>query len=240
MEIALPTKESKENYVKSLMMTEVERNELQNRTSMQANSPLWHKERKKRLTASNFGTACKLRKTTNKIKRAFTMLQDINPYIRAIKWGRNKEKFAIKKFEESTGYVVTSCGLFIDAEYPFLAASPDGLVGNDALIEVKCPVAGIKEGISILEGVKNKKINFLSIKENKLELKKNNNYYYQIQGQLHITQRNLCYFVAWVPNDIFIQIIKRDDEFWELNMLEKLKSFYLDGLLPVVLSKDED
>lgn len=30
-------------------------------------------------------------------------------------------------------------GLFIDPEFQFLAASPDGLIDTDALIEIKCP-----------------------------------------------------------------------------------------------------
>lgn len=39
----------------------------------------------------------------------------------------------------------------------------------------------------------------MEIKSEKLILKKNHSYYFQIQGQLHITQRNLCYFVVWTP-----------------------------------------
>ena len=29
--------------------------------------------------------------------------------------------------------------MFIDPEHPFLPTSPDGLVGEDGLVEVKCP-----------------------------------------------------------------------------------------------------
>lgn len=34
------------------------------------------------------------------------------------------EKIAKSKFEEHTGIKVRDCGLFIDQEYPYLAASP--------------------------------------------------------------------------------------------------------------------
>ncbi|GFV27600.1 hypothetical protein TNCV_2522851 [Trichonephila clavipes] len=34
---------------------------------------------------------------------------------------------------------VKICGLFVDKDKPFLCASPDGLVGDDGLIENKCP-----------------------------------------------------------------------------------------------------
>ena len=36
--------------------------------------------------------------------------------------------------------MVEPCGLFVDTSKPFLAASPDGVVGQDAVVEVKCPL----------------------------------------------------------------------------------------------------
>lgn len=33
----------------------------------------------------------------------------------------------------------------------------------------------------------------------KVALKKTDNYYYQVQAQLNITERNYCYFVVWTP-----------------------------------------
>ena len=33
----------------------------------------------------------------------------------------------------------------------------------------------------------------------KITLKKTDNYYYQVQAQLNITERNYCYFVVWTP-----------------------------------------
>lgn len=34
---------------------------------------------------------------------------------------------------------VNRCGLFIDAQKPFLGASPDGLIENNGIVEIKCP-----------------------------------------------------------------------------------------------------
>jgi hypothetical protein len=48
-----------------------------------------------------------------------------------------------------------------------------------------------------------------------IELKKNHKYYYQVIGQLHITQRKLCYFVIHTTNWTNIQEIKYDKEFWK-------------------------
>lgn len=60
-------------------------------------------------------------------------------------------------------------------------------------------------------------------KTGNIELKKNHNYYYQVIGQLRITQRKICYFVIHTKNWTNIQEIKYEEEFWINNMVEKLK-----------------
>ena len=35
------------------------------------------------------------------------------------------------------GIEINECGLFIDAELPYLAATPDGIIGDDNIIEIK-------------------------------------------------------------------------------------------------------
>jgi len=39
----------------------------------------------------------------------------------------------------------------------------------------------------------------MEIVSENLILKKNHQYYFQVQGQLHITKINVCYFVVWTP-----------------------------------------
>lgn len=43
-----------------------------------------------------------------------------------------------ERFIELERQAVEDCGLFIYKPKPFLAASPDGLVGKDACLEIKC------------------------------------------------------------------------------------------------------
>lgn len=90
-----------------------------------------------------------------------------------------------------------SAGLFVDPELPFLAASPDGLIEKDSIIEIKCPFS-IRESTPENAFIENK-IKYLEKKDEKLVLKKSHDYYFQVQGQLHITQKNYCYFVIWTP-----------------------------------------
>lgn len=99
------------------------------------------------------------------------------------------------------------CGLFIDTSQFFLGASPDGLVGNDSIIEIKCPKLISK--MHPIDGIRTKVLKGYTLDENnQLNLKTNHNYYYQVQGQLHITQRKMCYFILWSPLGMLTQKVK--------------------------------
>jgi putative phage-type endonuclease len=57
----------------------------------------------------------------------------------AMEWGIMQEPYARARYEEVTGTLVQLCGFAIHGDIPFFGASPDGLVGEDGLIEIKCP-----------------------------------------------------------------------------------------------------
>lgn len=57
------------------------------------------------------------------------------------------------------------------------------------------------------------------VKNGDIVLKEDSCYYYQIQGQMHITVRNSCYFFIFTPIWTKLEIIKYDNEtFWETKM----------------------
>ena len=102
-------------------------------------------------------------------------------------------------FKKVTGLQIRPCGLFVDQNLNFLAASPDGLIENDTIVEIKCP-SSIKN-TTPQDAAKMKMIKYLVInKKGEIELKRTFSYYFQVQGQLHITQRQYCYFIVWTPN----------------------------------------
>jgi hypothetical protein len=93
--------------------------------------------------------------------------------------------------------------------------------------------------ITIEEGIKNKIIDYLTIDDEKyIKLKTSHQYYYQVQGQLHVTNRNICYFVVYTPtkekfnSNLKYCIIKKDDRFWCENIENHLEEFYFGALLP--------
>jgi len=73
----------------------------------------------------------------------------------------------------------------------------------DGIIEIKCP--SCIKNTTPQEAAKVKTIKYLTFnKKGELELKRTFQYYYQVQGRLHITQRQYCYFLVWTPNGTYI------------------------------------
>jgi hypothetical protein len=114
----------------------------------------------------------------------------------SLQWGIDNEEKAKQKFEEITDLNISSCGLFVDTEKKILGASPDGLVDLDSIVEIKCPFAA--RNTDIKTAIEKKIIKYLEIdpRDDKILLKENDNYMYQVQGQLHITNRQKCYFIV--------------------------------------------
>jgi putative phage-type endonuclease len=60
-------------------------------------------------------------------------------------WGNRNEDEAVRIWEELTGELAFQTGFWIHDEYGWLGASPDRLVGEDGMLEVKCPINTIPE-----------------------------------------------------------------------------------------------
>lgn len=60
-------------------------------------------------------------------------------FSQAMAWGVEQEPFARAAYEIQTGGLVENVGLVAHPSIPRCAASPDGLVGLDGLLEIKCP-----------------------------------------------------------------------------------------------------
>lgn len=60
-------------------------------------------------------------------------------FSQAMAWGVEQEPFARAAYEIQTGGLVENVGLVAHPSIPRCAASPDGLVGLEGLLEIKCP-----------------------------------------------------------------------------------------------------
>lgn len=204
-------------------------NEIEKATIGQHENVKWRELRRDFLTASNFGKVLKRRSKTPCHNLVKSLLYKTEINTPSITFGRIHEKTAKIKYIETTGTNVQECGMFICSQYPFLAASPDGLLGDTGVIEIKCfpSITGLFRDAS------NKNLCY-EVRDGKVTLKQNHQYYYQVQGQLNITGRNFCDFVMYATNDFNIERIYKDEELWS-NMLPKLIAFYKNCILPEII-----
>lgn len=78
----------------------------------------------------------------------------------------------------------------------YLGASPDGLVGEDDILKIKCLQKA--KDMDVKTAMNKNIIKFANIvPDNEIHLKKNYKYMYQIQGQLYLFDRKFCYLMVW-------------------------------------------
>ena len=100
-----------------------------------------------RITASKFKSACC---TDPAAPSKSIIMSECYPELfqfstAATKWGCQHEKLALEIYSEThkrdhQGLKLFTCGLFICADYPFLGASPDGLVERKCCGQGTCGV----------------------------------------------------------------------------------------------------
>ena len=70
----------------------------------------------------------------------------------------------------------------------------------------------------------------------KLQLKHSHAYYYQVQTQLLVSNREFADFVVWSEHDVHIERIEPDVELWEL-LKSKSRAFFYRAILPELVGK---
>jgi putative phage-type endonuclease len=117
----------------------------------------------------------------------------------AMQWGTDTEPFARAAYEATQGVMVEEVGFVRHPTIEWAGASPDGLVGDDGCIEIKCP-------------------NTLTMIETLLSQKVPGKYFTQMQFQLACTGRKWCDYVVFDPRmpakaQLFVTRVERDDAY---------------------------
>lgn len=226
--------EAKNKFLNALELSETEKVNLERDTVLQSGSTLWLETRRKLLTASWFAAVCKRRITTEcgPLIKQILYQKDLSN-IPSIKHGRSNEATAIRELAAILNMPIEKCGLFIDREFPFLGATPDGKC-EIGIIEIKCPSSAY--GLEPDDAIKLKKVDFWLPSDNLFTVNKKHKWYYQIQGQLRITRQDTCVFAIWTgPGKVKYEYIQRDEQFWKEKMEINLISFYQNCLLPELI-----
>jgi putative phage-type endonuclease len=98
----------------------------------------------------------------------------------AMQWGSMYEGEARAVYETQKGTLVTECAYFPHPSIAHSGASPDGLVGEDGVIEIKCPTTGVHLE-TILSGAIPEK------------------HTYQMAWEIESSGRKWCDFVSYDP-----------------------------------------
>jgi len=102
-------------------------------------------------------------------------------WTKELEWGLDHEADAVTAYETKAGQMVEPCGHVVHPEFEFVGGTPDGFVGSDGLIEIKCPYQPENHFGNLVSNMQ------LSDYED------------QIQGYLWITGRKWCDFVSYDP-----------------------------------------
>lgn len=141
-------------------------------------------------------------------------------YTASLTHGIENESLAIDRYtEETLNAVVSVEEPIVHSDFDFIAGTPDGLIGSDGIVEIKCPFNPVNH------------LGNLRWKTNPEETQISE-YWWQIQGYLWITDRKYCDFVSFDPRfpydkQITIKRIERDQseidklserciEFWKI------------------------
>ncbi|XP_048244174.1 uncharacterized protein LOC124137475 [Haliotis rufescens] len=214
---------------RALKITDDQAADLESKTRKQAKCSLWHEERRWRLTASQFGTICKCTTRRNKTKLCEQIVSGRKLVCNSVRHGLQQEPKAIAKLEIACNVHVHSCGMFVDSELPFLAATPDGVIDSNTIVEVKCPYSARNEVIA-----PGKLFPYLCERNGLMQLKENNNYYFQVQGQMYLSKRKYCLFAVCTFKDFFVQKISLNEEYCTGSLIPRLSLFFESFLKPYI------
>ena len=191
----------------------------------------WRKYRAGHVTCSRFADACS-RKSGTLTGTARSLAYDLvgelltgNPTpsasAPALEWGIKNESMAIERYSLHRDYAdgpLTLTGFHRHPSHAFVGGSPDGLIGDKGLIEVKCPFT-TREFVRQMVGGPQR------------------DYKYQTQGLLWVLGREWCDFVLYDPrataagykHSMHVTRITRDDEF--IKLMEKQVIQFRDHVL---------
>lgn len=219
---------------------------LEQSTRNQSASCLWFDHRLGRLTASTFGSVMKYteRKYPASIVKSVMQYTSPSSHIPAINWGRVHESNAQMEYtnhmkSRHRNFSISPAGLFLNAKYPYLGASPDGVVLCDCcglgLLEIKCP---FKYRDTALNDISDPHFCLQPDVNNKLCLIKTHDYYYQVQGQLGVCDSTYkyCDFVCWTLKGISTERIEFDSVTFD-HMVETFQPFYVKYIIHELLTR---
>lgn len=180
-------------------------------------TPEWYAARLGKVTASSVHKVLARTKTGYGADRANYLTQLVLERVTgtkadsytnaAMQFGIDQEPFARAAYEAAKGLLVDEVGFVQHPTIAMAGASPDGLVGNDGMVEIKCP-----DSKTALE---------CWLSNDPVESK----YFAQMQWQMRCADRAWCDYVVFDPRmpikaQLFIHRVNRNDTWIKVTEME--------------------
>lgn len=185
---------------------------------MEQRTAEWFEARKGMITASNVGAIRghdPYRGPDDVMRAMVREYHGADPEFQgncATEWGTQMEDTAKAAYTMETGQAIEEAG-FLRAHHPaWLGASPDGLVDDDGMTEIKCPY-----------GLRNYDADSLEFKGIGPGIQPH--YYDQMQVQMFVAGRQWCDFFQWAPAGTCLVRVYHD-EAWIRDIIEDCSAFY--------------
>jgi hypothetical protein len=213
----------------------------------QSKNENWFRQRWFRITASTCkqAVACKSDKALSNFFNT-SVWCTANVHTLAMEYGRKHEndaflQYSKQKKTENVSVSVVKSGMWVNPLFPEFGCSPDGIVDfpgdSSGLLEIKCPkILQNCDPLLINSNLTQQQLTNFCCKcqNNKLVLKMNHSYYYQIQMQMAVCNKTWCDFVVWSPKGrLSVQRVPFDAPFWE-EKRKLLQHFYRNIMLPEI------
>ena len=136
----------------------------------------------------------------------------------AMAWGTEQEPFARAAYEAKTGQMVEEVGFLPHPTIALAGASPDGLVGDDGMVEIKCPSTSTALECWLTQSQGGNPVD--------------GKYFAQMQWQMRCADRSWCDYVVFDPRmpakaQLFVTRVERDEE-WLKNAEEEVTKFLVE------------
>lgn len=217
---------------------------IEQETRMQGKCLSWYQQRCGRITGSVFSRVVKCKSLSSAARLASNIAQA--PLVLyesrhrktcAMRHGTEHEEVVRQQYiqHQSSRHMNFECrdaGLFIYETFPYVAASPDGIIEcsccGRGVLEIKCPY---KYKDTHVDDINDKGFYL----ENR-HLKENHEYMFQVQAEMASADVNYCDFVCWTSKSFVVVRVLRDTDFIEKHM-SVLQGFLKHALLPQLLSR---
>lgn len=225
-----------------IQLTDAQR--IESETVGQAGNSKWIEYHRSTLTASNFWRIGHRQSNHEKLVESLFDGPSLEN-IPAIQHGRAHEASALRAYvahqqAADKPVQVRACGIALYEHGQFIGASPDAMVFDPSaaprfgLAEVKCPYSAFRMGMSATEAAELEKGFCLEDRDGQLSLKRNHPYFWQVQGQMAVTNAKWCDFVVWLGHTtpVLVERIVADKPLWRETILPCLQEFYATHALP--------